>query len=667
MISPRDPNFVQKIMELAKQYGVSPQQLFDSIQGTGGTGEAQQGIWRAPGAQQNPFSPGGWGDAAQNQVPGGGQGYVPGGGQGYNPTFNPGPSGWDRGALEPLQGAPGGGGLDPSLMTPEFQAYYEETTGKPFDAANIQFAAGYEAPRFSSGTNEGQKRQAFERDLEKHKDRPDLQDRIIAEAKKQGINYLKRKGVEKGSEVLSNVLGLDEPVAGVPGQQLPPSMGGASSKIEPIGSAEGGGTMMSDGSTILPDGNIKLKDGNVFTPKGEPVGRNVSGAQNIAAGAGAALAVYGAYQASQDKNLTSDQRNAAYAQSAAQAYQALNTSSLGMGSSMGGKVAGGINAAMGIYGRYDNPHMSGKEKAARAQQDIALAVADVYTGGLASVGKGLLMKTGIGRKADKWITKFDQKTNPLTIGLGKAGVFGRASTTMFNEQERMEKLLKEGVIDESMVKDRARFGPKGTKSDQGYREDMGADFIGLTDKAGTGSGEIQESGPGQWLNNKFAKSRNTSDLMAEDIWGYAAFNERFGKDWMGTSEENRRNAANKALEMGLVQEGKGTINIGENQEFDDYFNSILGGGGPQAPQPAPPSGAKPPQQGPGPQGPGPRPPPGMPTPQPMPQSPGLQRPVYQEQRPQGYDFTQDILNVQKDNKVKDREESPFGQSRWNFY
>ena len=67
---------------------------------------------------------------------------------------------------------------------------------------------------------------------------------------------------------------------------------------------------------------------------------------------------------------------------------------------------------------------------------------------------------------------------------------------------------------------------------------------------------------GSWVNTRFLKTWNESDLRPEDIWGYAAFFEEYGEDWIGTfSEDKRRGIARKVLDGGGVREHHGTIDV----------------------------------------------------------------------------------------------------------
>jgi hypothetical protein len=74
---------------------------------------------------------------------------------------------------------------------------------------------------------------------------------------------------------------------------------------------------------------------------------------------------------------------------------------------------------------------------------------------------------------------------------------------------------------------------------------------------------------GQYGNVAFAKSRNEKDLKPEDIWGYSAFGEKYGNDWLGKfSEQQRRDIAQKTLDSGAVDEHHGTISVDWNKVGD---------------------------------------------------------------------------------------------------
>jgi len=103
-----------------------------------------------------------------------------------------------------------------------------------------------------------------------------------------------------------------------------------------------------------------------------------------------------------------------------------------------------------------------------------------------------------------------------------------------------------------------------------YRSDLAADHIGQTDQG--------------WNNNLFAKSRNEADLRPEDIWGYADNTESFGKNWMGSSEDARRQVMQLALDNKLVDEHHGTVDINWTPELLQQAQTVLGDAVAQKPE-----------------------------------------------------------------------------------
>ena len=147
-------------------------------------------------------------------------------------------------------------------------------------------------------------------------------------------------------------------------------------------------------------------------------------------------------------------------------------------------------------------------------------------------------------------------------------VFGGRRTRQ--EEQRWNELGEQGFALPDWVANNENIGEKGA----GSRPDLAADFIGLAPTAGDATG-IGASPAGSWVNNKFAESRDVADLTAKDIWGYAALPELFGKDYVTTSEANREAIAAKALELGLVSEGKGTIDIKDDPALREYWTSLI--------------------------------------------------------------------------------------------
>jgi hypothetical protein len=148
------------------------------------------------------------------------------------------------------------------------------------------------------------------------------------------------------------------------------------------------------------------------------------------------------------------------------------------------------------------------------------------------------------------------------------GLFGEPQTQV--EESRWKDLGDQGFGVPDWVSQGVDINAKGA----GARPDLAADFIGLAPTAGEAVG-MGATPAGSWVNNKFAESRDVADLQAKDIWGYAALPELFGKDYVTTSEANREAIAAKALELGLVSEGKGTIDIKDDPALREYWTSLI--------------------------------------------------------------------------------------------
>lgn len=83
---------------------------------------------------------------------------------------------------------------------------------------------------------------------------------------------------------------------------------------------------------------------------------------------------------------------------------------------------------------------------------------------------------------------------------------------------------------------------------------------------------------GKYGNPKFAASRDVKDLNPEDIWGYSAFGEKYGNDWLGKfSEGQRKDIAKAYLDAGAVREGRGQISLKETPDLTAKIQALLGG------------------------------------------------------------------------------------------
>ena len=128
------------------------------------------------------------------------------------------------------------------------------------------------------------------------------------------------------------------------------------------------------------------------------------------------------------------------------------------------------------------------------------------------------------------------------------------------EGKRLGKLIEQGV-DIPQEMQGAMTLTRGRSKEELVNPNYARDFVGKTEQG--------------FVNNKFAVSRNEQDLQPEDIWGYAAFFEKFGNDWLGKfNEEQRRTIAQAALDSGAVREKHGTINITWQPELETKINEL---------------------------------------------------------------------------------------------
>lgn len=90
--------------------------------------------------------------------------------------------------------------------------------------------------------------------------------------------------------------------------------------------------------------------------------------------------------------------------------------------------------------------------------------------------------------------------------------------------------------------------------------------------------EEAKKAAGKYSNADFARTRDVKYLKPEDIWGYSAFGEKYGDDWLGRfSEQQRRNVAQAYLDAGNVTEGRDQIGLKSTPAADALVASILSG------------------------------------------------------------------------------------------
>ena len=149
-------------------------------------------------------------------------------------------------------------------------------------------------------------------------------------------------------------------------------------------------------------------------------------------------------------------------------------------------------------------------------------------------------------------------TNPLYVPTKIIGeLFGGPRTRV--EEKRWNALKNAGF-------DIPKWVAEGKDiKDTGFRKDLASDFVGFDDK-------------GEWVNNKFAKSRNESDLTAQDVNQYAVMPETFGTMWKTASDESKTKVANIALQGGAkVREHHGTLDMQWDPQSLRVAQDILAG------------------------------------------------------------------------------------------
>jgi hypothetical protein len=242
--------------------------------------------------------------------------------------------------------------------------------------------------------------------------------------------------------------------------------------------------------------------------------------------------------------------------------------------------AGYVGAAMeapSIYNATQHDSWDSTRKAQEAAKHAGLAVASVYTGGLASLAYNLAMKTKLGQKIDSGLMSLDRKLGPLSPNYALGAAFsgmGMGKSTGAYQAERRNELANRvkgyGDYINAVMGDEQAYRDKYKDkigSASGFRTDLAPDFIGVD----------QDSG--RRVNNAFANSLDKKDLQVEDVWGSNGVFDTFGDDWMNKYTYDQRKAiAQKILEESLFDTDKGDVVIfGENQDRAKQIrNEILG-------------------------------------------------------------------------------------------
>jgi len=199
-------------------------------------------------------------------------------------------------------------------------------------------------------------------------------------------------------------------------------------------------------------------------------------------------------------------------------------------------IAPGLGIAAGTYGLYD---LTKNRESSDLKAGFQGAASGAALGaGLGSVipGAGTLIGGAIGAGAG------------ALYGLATS-LFGGDGDKWKTEKNNLNDLRDSGVyIPDNLL---ASMPTKGRSKDELINHSLPPDFIGF-------------SPDGTWVNNKFAQSRDVSDLRAEDIVNYSAFAEH-DPNWFHMNMQDRLDIANQALQVGAVKEGKGSISIDWNK------------------------------------------------------------------------------------------------------
>lgn len=193
---------------------------------------------------------------------------------------------------------------------------------------------------------------------------------------------------------------------------------------------------------------------------------------------------------------------------------------------IGSKLIPGAGAALSAYGLF-------KANQAKSPLAGALSGAGLATSGAALLGAavpfawpivlgGLLAGGGIG-------------------ALGKIGDKDRFQ----EEWKRKKKLVDDGLLPPEALGEMPKVG---RTRDQLVDRNFAQDFVGYRPD-------------GSLVNNKFAMSRNESDLRPEDVIGYAANYETLGPDYGSASHEQRMEFGRRALGENLFREARGQLDF----------------------------------------------------------------------------------------------------------
>lgn len=188
----------------------------------------------------------------------------------------------------------------------------------------------------------------------------------------------------------------------------------------------------------------------------------------------------------------------------------------------------------------------------------ALGAIDLASRGDVSKGRGALQGAASGAALGSYFGPVGALAGGVIGGVGGLAKGWLDDPKTEVEDKRVGKLQDRGVtgFEETF---RATADPHAW-----YRQDLAPNFVGTAPE-------------GTWTNNRFAMSRNEADLRPEDVWGYAAFGEKFGNDWFQKfTADQRRAIAQAALNRGAVDEHHGTIDVNWSRDLENDIANITG-------------------------------------------------------------------------------------------
>ena len=230
-----------------------------------------------------------------------------------------------------------------------------------------------------------------------------------------------------------------------------------------------------------------------------------------------------------------------------------------------GTIGAGAGIAAGIAGTYMTHQAAKRSMAESGRKNLTRKDFDYASSPTVHLGLS---------KKPSGVEKLFHRIDPIGNKIARTifSKWARPSTKSY-QRMRWDNLVNQGVL--SMEDSLALRDPNSPNWRGRQAQGLAEDFVGY-DEAG------------QWVNNKFARSRRVEDLRPEDIVGSQTFYESFGNDWIGSFNHQQRLAiAQKALNDGQITEGRGMIEIKDPayvEELYKYAEQVQKGEDPNAPK-----------------------------------------------------------------------------------